>query len=144
MNESKVSGRNGRRNSNVRWIVCGLLFLAATVNYADRRVIGILEPILFAGGASSLWMAVRLVGLAVACHQGWSANIYTLVSDSFPGRTGCLCGSGTLARSPQILPPGPSTLRSTVIVAPNSGGAFDASASHALQNRGRKLQHTNP
>jgi ACS family hexuronate transporter-like MFS transporter len=43
-------------------------------------------PILFAVRASSLWMAVALVGLAAACHQGWSANIYTLVSDMFPGQ----------------------------------------------------------
>ena len=41
-------------------------------------------PILFAVRASSLWMAVGLVGLAAACHQGWSANMYTLVSDMFP------------------------------------------------------------
>jgi ACS family hexuronate transporter-like MFS transporter len=41
-------------------------------------------PILFAVHASSLWMAVGLVGLAAACHQGWSANMYTLVSDMFP------------------------------------------------------------
>ncbi|HLW83619.1 MAG TPA: MFS transporter [Candidatus Sulfotelmatobacter sp.] len=41
-------------------------------------------PILFAVHASSLRMAVGLVGLAAACHQGWSANIYTLVSDMFP------------------------------------------------------------
>jgi ACS family hexuronate transporter-like MFS transporter len=43
-------------------------------------------PILFAVRASSLGMAVGLVALAAACHQGWSANIYTLVSDMFPGR----------------------------------------------------------
>jgi ACS family hexuronate transporter-like MFS transporter len=41
-------------------------------------------PILFAVRASSLWMAVGLVCLAAGCHQGWSANIYTLVSDMFP------------------------------------------------------------
>ena len=29
-----------------RWIVCALLFLAATVNYIDRQVIGLLKPIL--------------------------------------------------------------------------------------------------
>jgi len=44
--ESQVSGPGGRRNSNDRWIVCGLLFLADTVNYADRQVIGILKPTL--------------------------------------------------------------------------------------------------
>jgi len=30
----------------VRWIVCGLLFLAATINYVDRQVIGLLKPTL--------------------------------------------------------------------------------------------------
>ena len=29
-----------------RWIVCGLLFLATTVNYIDRQVIGLLKPTL--------------------------------------------------------------------------------------------------
>jgi ACS family hexuronate transporter-like MFS transporter len=29
-----------------RWVVCGLLFLATTVNYMDRQVIGILKPTL--------------------------------------------------------------------------------------------------
>jgi len=50
MNESQLpgqdTGHDSRRNSNVRWIICGLLFLAATVNYADRQVIGILKPTL--------------------------------------------------------------------------------------------------
>ena len=29
-----------------RWAICGLLFLAATINYIDRQVIGILKPTL--------------------------------------------------------------------------------------------------
>jgi MFS transporter, ACS family, hexuronate transporter len=29
-----------------RWIICGLLFFAATVNYMDRQVIGLLKPTL--------------------------------------------------------------------------------------------------
>ena len=29
-----------------RWVICGLLFLAATLNYIDRQVIGILKPTL--------------------------------------------------------------------------------------------------
>jgi MFS transporter, ACS family, hexuronate transporter len=32
----------------------------------------------------NLWMTVALVGLAAAGHQGWSANLYTLTSDTFP------------------------------------------------------------
>jgi MFS transporter, ACS family, hexuronate transporter len=34
------------RVGSVRWMICGLLFLAATVNYIDRQVIGILKPAL--------------------------------------------------------------------------------------------------
>src|SRR5688500_7218074 len=29
-----------------RWVVCALLFFAATINYVDRQVIGILKPTL--------------------------------------------------------------------------------------------------
>ena len=29
--------------SNFRWVICALLFFAATVNYVDRQVIGILK-----------------------------------------------------------------------------------------------------
>lgn len=31
------------------------------------------------------WGAVLLIGLAGAAHQAWSANLYTTVSDTFPG-----------------------------------------------------------
>src|SRR5437764_5527520 len=37
-----TAGRVGR----FRWTICGLLFLAATINYIDRQVIGILKPTL--------------------------------------------------------------------------------------------------
>lgn len=32
--------------TNYRWVVCGLLFLATTINYIDRQVIGLLKPTL--------------------------------------------------------------------------------------------------
>src|SRR5919206_887552 len=31
---------------NYRWVICALLFFAATINYIDRQVIGILKPTL--------------------------------------------------------------------------------------------------
>src|SRR5689334_16468535 len=31
---------------NFRWTICALLFLAATINYMDRQIIGLLKPIL--------------------------------------------------------------------------------------------------
>src|SRR5499427_582481 len=34
------------RTTSFRWAICGLLFLAATINYIDRQVIGILKPTL--------------------------------------------------------------------------------------------------
>jgi ACS family hexuronate transporter-like MFS transporter len=43
-------------------------------------------PIVFASQAQNLWIAVGLIGLAAAGHQGWSANVFTLTSDMFPRR----------------------------------------------------------
>jgi ACS family hexuronate transporter-like MFS transporter len=43
-------------------------------------------PIVFAAKASHMWVAVALIGLATAGHQGWSANLFTLSSDLFPRR----------------------------------------------------------
>lgn len=44
-----------------------------------------------------LWTTVALIGIAAAAHQGWSANLYTLVSDTFPRRTvGSVIGLGGL------------------------------------------------
>src|SRR4051794_31436371 len=34
------------RIGNFRWVICALLFFAATINYIDRQVIGILKPTL--------------------------------------------------------------------------------------------------
>jgi ACS family hexuronate transporter-like MFS transporter len=41
-------------------------------------------PIAVAGGLHSVWLAVGLLSLAAAAHQGWSANIFTTASDMFP------------------------------------------------------------
>lgn len=55
-------------------------------------------PIVFAAHASSLWVAVGLVSLATAAHQGWSANIFTMASDMFPRRAvGSVVGIGGTA-----------------------------------------------
>jgi len=43
-------------------------------------------PISVAGGLHSVWLAVGLLSLAAAAHQGWSANIFTTASDMFPAR----------------------------------------------------------
>ena len=52
-------------------------------------------PIVFASITSSLWLAVILIGIAAAAHQGWSANIFTLSSDMFPKQAvGSVVGIG--------------------------------------------------
>lgn len=52
-------------------------------------------PIVFASITSSLWVAVILIGIAAAAHQGWSANIFTLTSDMFPKQAvGSVVGIG--------------------------------------------------
>ncbi len=44
-------------------------------------------PVVFATRIDNLWAAVGLIGLAMAGHQGWSANVLTLPSDMFPRQT---------------------------------------------------------
>ena len=52
-------------------------------------------PIVFAATTTSLWLAVILIGIAAAAHQGWSANIFTLSSDMFPKQAvGSVVGIG--------------------------------------------------
>jgi len=41
-------------------------------------------PIISVAGVSDVWVAVGFIGLAAAAHQGWSANLFTTVSDMFP------------------------------------------------------------
>lgn len=49
--------------------------------------------VMYAGG--NLWLAVALVSIAASAHQGWSANLYTLVSDTFPrSAVGSVVGLG--------------------------------------------------
>ncbi len=55
-------------------------------------------PIIFASITSNLWVAVVLIGIAAAAHQGWSANIFTIASDMFPKQAvGSVVGIGGMA-----------------------------------------------
>jgi MFS transporter, ACS family, aldohexuronate transporter len=55
-------------------------------------------PIAFASQAAELWVAVALISLAAAAHQGWSCNVFTLVSDMFPRKAvGSVVGLGGTA-----------------------------------------------
>ncbi|HEY4611926.1 MAG TPA: MFS transporter [Bacteroidota bacterium] len=55
-------------------------------------------PIVFVSQTSNLWVAVALLSLATAAHQGWSANLFTTVSDIFPRKAvGSVVGLGGMA-----------------------------------------------
>ncbi len=48
-------------------------------------------------GAINMWLAVGVIGLAMAAHQAWSANIFTTVSDMFPkNATASVTGIGSM------------------------------------------------
>jgi ACS family hexuronate transporter-like MFS transporter len=55
-------------------------------------------PVAGAMYAPSLWIAVLVIALACACHQGFSANLYALPSDLFPRwAAGSIVGLGGLS-----------------------------------------------
>ena len=55
-------------------------------------------PIVFASITSNIYVAIALIALATAAHQGWSANLFTTVADQFPRRAvGSVVGIGGLA-----------------------------------------------
>jgi ACS family hexuronate transporter-like MFS transporter len=87
------------------WFSSALIKRGASVNRARKTALlvcafGVL-PILWAPKVSSVWSAVLLLGLVTAAHQGFSSNLYTLVSDMFPRHAvasvaglGGMCGYG--------------------------------------------------
>lgn len=84
------------------WISSRLIRHGWSVNAGRKTAMLIcalaVVPIVFAAQAASLWMAVGLIGLAAAAHQGWSANIFTLTSDMFPRQAvGSVVGIGGMA-----------------------------------------------
>jgi ACS family hexuronate transporter-like MFS transporter len=73
-----------------------------SVNAARKTAMGIfaciIPTVIIASQTRSAWTAVLLIGLATACHQGWSANLFTLTSDMFPRRAvGTVVGFGGFA-----------------------------------------------
>src|SRR5699024_27538 len=72
-------GWNVNKARKITLLICGIVVL----------------PVVFATQTDNQWIAVVLIGLAAACHQAWSANAYTLVSDVFPKKaTASVTGLG--------------------------------------------------
>lgn len=73
-----------------------------SVNRARKAALLVMAALMPAGivavFAPKAWAALALVSLAMAAHQGWSANIFTLASDVFPKKdVGGVVGLGGAA-----------------------------------------------
>jgi ACS family hexuronate transporter-like MFS transporter len=71
------------------WLSKGLVSRGADLSRARKTAmlacaiaVTPVSLIMFTGG--NLWLTVALISLAAAAHQGWSANLFTLPSDTFP------------------------------------------------------------
>jgi ACS family hexuronate transporter-like MFS transporter len=54
-------------------------------------------PVFLINYIGSEWVAISLLSLAAAAHQGWSANLFTTASDMFPrGAVGSVTGIGAM------------------------------------------------
>jgi len=55
-------------------------------------------PVMMVPYTSDMWIAVGLIALAAGGHCGWSANVFSLMSDIFPKKaTGSVAGFGGFA-----------------------------------------------
>jgi ACS family hexuronate transporter-like MFS transporter len=81
------------------WLSSALIKRGWSINAGRKTAMLIcalaVVPIVFAAQTANLWIAVLLIGIAAAAHQGWSANIFTLASDMFPRQAvGSVVGIG--------------------------------------------------
>jgi ACS family hexuronate transporter-like MFS transporter len=84
------------------WFSSSLLGRGWTVNAARKTAMLAcalcILPVALAPHVEGQWVAVWLIGLAAAAHQGFSANIFTTTSDMFPRKAvGSVVGIGGFA-----------------------------------------------
>ena len=70
------------------WLSSWLIKRGWSINAARKTTMLLcallVVPVFSASIVSGLWVATLLIGLAASAHQGFSANLYTLVSDTAP------------------------------------------------------------
>jgi ACS family hexuronate transporter-like MFS transporter len=86
------------------WLSSRLIKMGWTINASRKTAMLVCAlavlPVTLAPLTDNLWVAVGLISLAVAAHQGWSANLFTLTSDLFPKRAvGSVVGLGGMLGS---------------------------------------------
>src|SRR5215207_1236346 len=75
------------RAGHLRWVICALLFFAATINYIDRQVIGILKPTL---QAQFGWSEVDYADIIFAFQLAYAVGF--LVAGRMMDRLGARVG----------------------------------------------------
>jgi MFS transporter, ACS family, hexuronate transporter len=84
------------------WLSSRLIQRGRTPNFA-RKVTMIIAglcvlPLLFVTGVDNMWLAVLLIGIALAGHQAFSTNLLSIPPDMFPKRAvGSVIGLGGFA-----------------------------------------------
>ena len=70
------------------WLSGSFINRGWTVNAARKTAMLICAlcvlPVLYVPFAGNMWVVVGVLSLALAAHQGWSANLFTTTSDMFP------------------------------------------------------------
>ena len=84
------------------WLSSSLIKRGWSVNRSRKTAMLIcallVTPVVSVSRIDSLWLAVALIGLAAAAHQGWSANVFSTVSDTFPRQAvGSVVGIGGMS-----------------------------------------------
>jgi ACS family hexuronate transporter-like MFS transporter len=85
------------------WISSTMLARGYSVNRSRKFAmlvcaLAVTSAIFVQNAAGNLWLAVTLISIAAASHQGWSANIFTIASDLFPHKwIGSVVGLGGMA-----------------------------------------------
>lgn len=73
------------------WLAARLIGRGWSVNAARKVSLLIcalaVVPVFLAPFAPTVWLAVLIVGFAGSAHQGWSANLFSVVSDTMPKDT---------------------------------------------------------
>src|ERR1035438_10129752 len=74
------------------WLSSSLIKRGWSINASRKTTMLVcalcVAPVLYAPFSKSMWLVVGLVSLAMAAHQGWSANMFTIASDMFPPPAG--------------------------------------------------------
>ena len=84
------------------WLSSHLIKGGRSINFGRKVALLVcalcVVPVVLVTQLSNMWIAVGLVGLAAAAHQGWSANLFTTASDMFPKQAvGSIVGLGGMA-----------------------------------------------